>query len=194
MEALEQTYDSDSKLFHDLYLLIPNPPLEGVPYGPSDADNVEVTQMGVKPTFDFTPLTHDQILEQAGMLDSTRAVKISGSRFVILRNDLVKLEFALVQRVLNKLIDKGFSPTIVPTIVNADAMYSTGFLPYGGDQIYKLQADEDGKDLYLVGTSEVPLVAQHSDEILKSDQLPLRYCGFSTCYRQEAGTYGKDMK
>jgi seryl-tRNA synthetase len=194
LDILEQTYESDSNLFQDLYLKIPNPPLGTVPYGPSDEHNVQIAQVGEKPTFDFTPLTHDQLLEQNLMLDSTRAVKISGSRFVILRNDLVKLEFALIQRVLNKLINKGFSPTIVPTIVNADAMYSTGFLPYGEDQIYKLQADEEGKELYLVGTSEVPLVAQHSDEILKSDQIPLRYCGFSSCYRQEAWTYGKDMK
>lgn len=194
LEDLQTQYDEDQVIFDQLYLLIPNPPLIQVPYGPSDDHNVEVAVIWQKPDFDFTPATHDQILEQTNMLDSQRAVKISGSRFVILRNDLVRLEFALVQRALNKLINKWFSPAIVPTIVNADAMYSTGFLPYGGDQIYKLQADEEGKELYLVGTAEVPLVAQHSDEILKSDQIPLRYCGFSSCYRQEAGTYGKDMK
>jgi seryl-tRNA synthetase len=194
LEILEQQYQSDYKLFHQLYLLIPNPPLSWVPFGQSDGQNIEIAQIGSKPIFDFIPLTHDQILEKANMLDTARAVKISGSRFVILRNDLVRLEFALVQRVLNKLINKWFSPTIVPTIVNSEAMYSTGFLPYGEDQIYKLQPDEDGREMYLVGTSEVPLVAQHSDEILKSDQIPLRYCGFSSCYRQEAGTYGKDMK
>jgi len=128
------------------------------------------------------------------MLDSERAVKISGSRFIILRDGMVMLEMALIHYALQKLYAKGWSPAIVPTMVRRDALLNTGFVPYGEDQIYKIQNDEENNSLYLVGTSEVPLVAQHSDEVFTADQLPKRYVGFSQCYRQEAGTYGKDAR
>ncbi|HMT00786.1 MAG TPA: serine--tRNA ligase, partial [Candidatus Absconditabacterales bacterium] len=99
----------------------------------------------------------------------------------------------LIQWALKKLQKKGFQPTIVPNIVRKDAMMSTGYLPYGEESIYKIM-DEEGQQQYLIGTSEVTLVAQHSDEMIDENQLPLRYGGFSPCYRGEAGTYGKDTK
>lgn len=193
LETAENTYAPLHEEFQWLYLRIPNPALPDVPYGESDEQNSEIAKVWNPRVFDFKPLTHRELLEKRNMLDSERAVKISGSRFVFVRNGLVQLELALVQWTMDKLANKGFSPTIVPTLVKKDAMYATGYLPYGEDQIYQV-IDEDGSILYLVGTSEVPLVSQHMNETISVDQLPLRYVGFSPCYRKEAGTYGKDTK
>jgi seryl-tRNA synthetase len=127
-------------------------------------------------------LPHREILEERNLLDSQRAVKISGSRFIMMRDGLARLEMALVMRAINKLNSKGFSFTLVPTIVKKEAMFSTGYLPYGEESIYKV-INEDGEQMYLVGTAEVPLVAQHSDETIDLEKLPLRYVAYSHCYR-----------
>ncbi len=130
-------------------------------------------------------------LELAGpRIDMERAARVSGSRFAYLRGELVMLEFALVRYALEKLIGQGFEPVIPPVLVREQALYGTGFLPDTEQQIYRLPDD----DLYLVGTSEVPLASLHRDEILAGDELPLRYAGFSTCFRREAGAAGKDTR
>lgn len=194
IETVQKQYDEKYAQFNDLYLRIPNLVLEDVPFGESDEKNVEIEQIGEKPTFSFKPKSHWEILEARNMLDSERATKMSGSRFVIIRDGLAMLEIALIQYALQKLYSKGWSPAIVPTMVRRDALLNTGFVPYGEDQIYKISGDEENTTLYLVGTSEVPLVAQHSDETFTADQLPKRYVGYSQCYRSEAGTYGKDAR
>jgi len=130
-------------------------------------------------------------LELAGpRIDMERAARLSGSRFAYLRGDLVFLEFALVRYALEKLRGEGFEPVIPPVLVRERALYGTGFLPDTEQQIYRLPED----DLYLVGTSEVALASLHDDEILAQDDLPLRYAGFSSCFRREAGAAGKDTR
>ena len=130
-------------------------------------------------------------LELAGsMIDMERGARLSGSRFAYLRGGLVLLEFALVQYALAKLLGEGFEPVIPPVLVRERALFGTGFLPDTEQQIYRLPDD----DLYLVGTSEVALASMHRDEIIDADQLPLRYVGFSSCFRREAGAAGKDTR
>src|SRR5436305_14354713 len=122
------------------------------------------------------------------MVDMERAARLSGSRFAYLRGDLVLLEFALVRYALEKLVADGFEPVVPPVLVREHALYGTGFLPDTEQQIYRLADD----DLYLVGTSEVALASLHADEIIDAERLPLRYAGFSSCFRREAGAAGKD--
>jgi len=130
-------------------------------------------------------------LELAGsMIDMEHGARVSGSRFAYLKGDLVLLEFALVRFALGKTMEQGHEPVIPPVLVRERALYGTGFLPDTEQQIYRLADD----DLYLVGTSEVPLASLHSDEIVPGDALPLRYAGFSTCFRREAGAAGKDTR
>ncbi len=130
-------------------------------------------------------------LELAGeMIDIERGARLSGSRFAYLRGELVLLEFALVRYALEKLVGEGFEPVVPPVLVREQALYGTGMLPDTEQQIYQVPED----DLYLVGTSEVALASLHREEILAADQLPLRYAGFSTCFRREAGAAGKDTR
>jgi seryl-tRNA synthetase len=147
-----------------------------------------VREVGSVPAFAFEPRDH---LELAGDgIDMDRAARLSGSRFAYLKGDLVMLELALVRWVLEKLRGKGFEPVIPPVLVREQALYGTGFLPDTEQQIYSLPEDE----LFLVGTSEVALASLHADEILESERLPLRYAGFSPCFRREAGAAGKDTR
>jgi seryl-tRNA synthetase len=143
----------------------------------------------LNPDFDFKPKNHIELGTSLDILDEKRAAKISGSRFIFLKNENVILEFALIQYILNILIKKGFIPLIPPVLVKEKSMYGTGFFPVEKTQYYKTELD----DLYLIGTAEVPLCAYHSDEILDSDSLPLKYTAYSTCFRREAGSYGKDL-
>jgi seryl-tRNA synthetase len=159
---------------------LPNLPLDDVP----DADTVlrEVGEAGA---------TGRDHLELAGSrIDIERAARISGSRFAFLRGELVMLELALVRYALEKVAAEGFEPVIPPVLVREHALYGTGFLPDTEQQIYRLPDD----DLYLIGTSEVALASLHADEILSGEQLPLRYAGFSSCFRREAGAAGKDTR
>jgi seryl-tRNA synthetase len=159
---------------------LPNLPAPDAP----DSDTVirEVGEAGA---------TGKDHLELAGpRIDMERAARVSGSRFAYLRGELVMIELALVRYAFEKLAPAGFEPTIPPVLVREHALYGTGFLPDTEQQIYRLAAD----DLYLVGTSEVPLASLHSDEVLPGEALPRRYAGFSTCFRREAGAAGKDTR
>ena len=159
------------------------------PVGKDEKDNKVMYHIGEKTDFDFKPKNHIELGTSLNILDEKRAAKISGSRFIFLKNENVILEFALIQYVLNILIKKGFIPLIPPVLVKEKSMYGTGFFPVEKTQYYKTELD----DLYLIGTAEVPLCAYHSDEILDSDSLPLKYTAYSTCFRREAGSYGKDL-
>jgi seryl-tRNA synthetase len=174
---LETTIRSD---LDELLLGLPNIPADDAP--PTDTVLREVGEAG---------RTGRDHLELAGsMVDMEHAAALSGSRFVILRGDLVLVELALVRYVMDKLVGEGFEPVIPPVLVRESAMYGTGYLPDTEQQIYHLPAD----DLYLVGTSEVALASLHRDEIVDADNLPLRYAGFSPCFRREAGSAGKDTR
>ena len=169
----------------ELVARLPNLPDPTAASGPDDE---EIRKVGEPPSFSFAPRDH---LELAGaMIDMDRAAKLSGSRFAYLKGDLVMLELALVGWVLGKLRERGFEPVIPPVLVRERALYGTGFLPDTEQQIYALPEDE----LFLVGTSEVALASLHDDEILDAGRLPLRYAGFSPCFRREAGAAGKDTR
>lgn len=192
IEQIEKEYAELYSQFNDIYLRIPNPSHESVIIGKDDSENSPICFVWEKPTFDFEPLPHYELLEKRWMLDQERSWKVSGSRFYYIRDGLVKLEFALIQFAIDKLSKKWFRPTIVPNLVREDAMIATGFFPADKNEIYHVNPGED--DLYLIWTSEVALVAQHMDETIDVNDLPLRYVGFSPCYRREAWSYGKDTK
>jgi seryl-tRNA synthetase len=164
---------------------LPNLPDSTAAPGPEDE---LIREVGEIPALDFEPRDH---LELAGeRIDMDRAARLSGSRFAYLKGDLVMLELALVRWVLEKLRGRGFEPVIPPVLVREQALYGTGFLPDTEQQIYSLPEDE----LFLVGTSEVALASLHAEEILDAERLPLRYAGFSPCFRREAGAAGKDTR
>jgi seryl-tRNA synthetase len=167
--------------------LAPLPNLPDPTAAPAPEDEL-VREVGTIPKLDFEPRDH---LELAGeRIDMDRAARLSGSRFAYLKGDLVMLELALVRWVLEKLRGRGFEPVIPPVLVREQALYGTGFLPDTEQQIYSLPEDE----LFLVGTSEVALASLHAEEILDAERLPLRYAGFSPCFRREAGAAGKDTR
>ena len=168
----------------------PNIPDASSPEGFTDEDAVEVRRNhDAPPVFDFEPRDHAALGELLGILDTDRGARTSGSRFVYLLGDIVHVQFALVRHALDVLTERGFTPVIPPVLVREEAMYGTGFLPTDEVNLYVTTEDE----LYLVGTSEVPLAAFHMGEILDEDDLPLLYAGVSTCFRREAGSYGKDL-
>ena len=187
VKSLFEKVDQKDEEFFNNWVKIPNIISETSPDGKSDSDNLEIKKMGnIKEM--KNPRDHLEIASKLNLIDVEKASEVSGSRFAYLFGDLVKIEFNLVSWALNKLSDKGFTPTVPPVLVRENALYGTGFFPDDAEQVYEIPND----DLFLVGTSEVPLAALHTNEILNIKNLPLRYAGFSTCFRREAGTYGKD--
>jgi seryl-tRNA synthetase len=172
-----------------LLLVLPNLAEPDAPPGGED-DAVEVRRVGEPPAFGFTPRDHVEIGELIGGLDLERGARTSGARFAYLLGPLVRLQMALTAYAVGVLEAEGFTPVIPPVLVREQAMWGTGFFPTDRASIYETAAD----DLYLVGTSEVPLAALHLDEILDADALPLRYAGMSTCFRREAGAAGRDTR
>lgn len=168
---------------------IENIVIDGVPAG-GEENFVELRRVGETPTFDFEPRDHLEIGEMLGAIDMERGAKVSGSRFYFLRGIGARLEIALMNLALDKALQSGFVPMITPTLVRPEIMQGTGFLGEHADEVYHLPAD----DLYLVGTSEVALAGYHKDEIVDLSDGALRYAGWSTCYRREAGSYGKDTR
>ena len=169
---------------------LPNLPDADAPDGFTEEDAEVVRVVGAVPQFDFEPRDHLEIGTSLGLIDMETAARASGSRFAYLKGDLALLELALVQYALHKLAGKGFEPVIPPVLVREESMFRTGFLPTDRAQIYEVPSD----NLFLVGTSEVSLAALHADQILAAEELPLRYAGFSTCFRREAGAAGKDTR
>ncbi|MCL2554448.1 MAG: serine--tRNA ligase [Actinomycetia bacterium] len=168
-------------------LVHPDAPVGG------EEDFVVLEQHGTPRDFaaeGFTPRDHLELGELLGAIDTERGAKVSGSRFYYLTGVGALLEFALVQAAISQATAAGFTPMLTPNLVKPAAMAGTGYLGQVEDDVYRLEKD----DLYLVGTSEVPLAAYHMDEILDAGRLPLRYAGFSSCYRREAGSYGKDTR
>lgn len=175
--------------FADVAGSIPNLVLDGVPAGGED-DFVTLREVGGRPEFDFEPRDHLALGELLDAIDMERGAKVSGARFYFLKGVGARLELALMQLGLQRALDAGFTPLITPTLVRPDIMAGTGFLGEHSDEVYFLADD----DLYLTGTSEVALAGYHKDEILDLSGGPLRYAGWSTCYRREAGSHGKDTR
>jgi seryl-tRNA synthetase len=163
--------------------------IDGVPAG-GEADFVEIRRVGEVPTFDFAPRDHLELGEKLGAIDMERGAKVSGARFYFLKGVGARLEIALMNLALNSALEAGFVPLITPTLVRPEIMRGTGFLGEHADEVYHLPDD----DLYLTGTSEVALAGYHKDEILDLSDGPMRYAGWSTCYRREAGSHGKDTR
>ena len=187
VKLLFEQVDKKDEKFLSQWVKIPNLISKTSPDGKSDKDNLEIKKVGnIKEI--SNPKDHLEIASKLNLIDVEKASEVSGSRFAYLFGDLVKIEFNLVSWALNKLSEKGFTPTVPPVLVRENALYGTGFFPDDAEQVYEIPND----DLYLVGTSEVPLAALHTNEIINMEELPIRYAGFSTCFRREAGTYGKD--
>ena len=165
-------------------LLDPAAPIGG------EADFVVIEHVGTPRVFDFPAKDHVELGRLLGAIDTERGAKVAGSRSYYLTGVGAMLEFALVNYAISSALKEGFTPVIPPVLVNPAAMEGTGFLGQAAENVYRLEKD----DLYLVGTSEVPLAAMHMDEILPADKLPMRYAGYSSCFRREAGTYGKDTR
>ena len=168
---------------------IENIVLDGVPAG-GEEHFVTLREVGEKPSFDFEPRDHLELGELLGAIDMQRGAKVSGSRFYFLRGVGARLELALMNLALDLALQNGFTPLITPTLVRPEIMRGTGFLGEHADEVYHLAAD----DLFLTGTSEVALAGYHADEILDLSDGPIRYAGWSTCYRREAGSHGKDTR
>jgi seryl-tRNA synthetase len=168
---------------------MPNLAEDAAPEGGED-DALELRRVGEPPSFDFTVRDHVELATAAGALDMEAAARVSGARFAYLKGPLVRLQLALVTLALDTLEAAGFTPVIPPVLVREEAMYGTGFFPTDRASIYQTAED----DLYLVGTSEVPLAGLHGDQILTEEDLPLRYGGVSTCFRREAGAAGRDTR
>ena len=187
VKLLNEKYETEEKLFLEQWIKIPNLVDETSPTGATDQDNKEIKKVGEIKEIENIK-NHLEIGESLNLIDVEKAAEVSGSRFSYIFGDLVKIELNLVSWVLEKLSSKEFTPTVPPVLVREEALFGTGFFPDDAEQVYEIPKD----DLFLVGTSEVPLAALHANEILDLETLPLRYAGFSTCFRREAGTYGKD--
>jgi seryl-tRNA synthetase len=155
-----------------------------------EEDFIVIENVGKPKVFDFEPKDHVELGKLLGAIDTERGAKVAGSRSYYLTGVGAMLEFALVNYAITSANKAGFTPVIPPVLVNPAAMEGTGFLGQAAENVYHLEKD----DVYLVGTSEVPLAAMHMDEILQAEKLPMRYAGYSTCFRREAGTYGKDTR
>jgi len=174
----------------ELTLALPNIPDDDAPDGMVEEDAVVIREVGELPSFDFEPRDHLDIGTELGVIDMEAGARLSGSRFAFLKGDLVLLELALVRLAIDTVRAEGHEPVIPPVLVRAEALEGTGYFPEARDQIYEIEKD----DLFLTGTSEVALAGLHADQILEADQLPLRYCAFSTCFRREAGAAGRDTR
>ncbi|HJF15345.1 MAG TPA: serine--tRNA ligase [Enteractinococcus helveticum] len=189
VKAAEADADAKNQLVEDLNNVFPNLIIEGIPSG--GEENFEVLKtVGELPEFDFEPRDHLELGEMLGAIDMERGAKVSGSRFYFLKGVGAQLEMALTQMGMAQAVESGFTPIITPTLVRPEIMNGTGFNVEHDDEIYRIEKD----DLYLVGTSEVALAGYYADEILDLSDGPVRFAGYSTCYRREAGSAGKDTR
>ena len=169
---------------------IPNLPLDEVPMGKDDSENVVLRDEGKKNNFDFPVKDYVELGQNLDIIDTERAAKVAGTRFGYLKGGAAMLEFALIQLVMETLTKENFIPVVPPVMLKPEMMEGMGYVERGADEIYYLEKDK----LYLVGTSEQSIGAMHSNEVFEEKDLPRRYAGFSTCFRREAGAYGKDTK
>lgn len=206
IEALQPKLREAEEAFHALMVLVPTVPAADVPRGADERDNVVVYEKGEKPQFAFTPQDHIALGTALGIVDFERGAKVAGYRGYYLKGDGAALTMALMMYALHKMIGKGFAPMIPPTLVKEFALFGSGYFKGATydpqvDEIYQVAhrgKEQDGAETkekkFLVGTAEPSLLAYHANEMLDVQQLPLKLCGFSQCYRSEIGSYGKDTK
>src|SRR3989344_7174628 len=189
MEKEEEELKMVMTEWRNLMLQVPNVPDVSVPDGESDAENKEVKAWGDKTTFDFEPKDHIELMTKLGMVDFERGTKVHGFRGYFLTNDGVRLTFAIWNYALDFFERKGFTPVMPPVIDRRESFVGTAMIPQSEEDLFKTQ---DGE--YLAGTAEVPLMGMHMEETLDMGKLPIKYLGFSPCFRREAGSYSKDVK
>ncbi|MBA2769226.1 MAG: serine--tRNA ligase [Sporichthyaceae bacterium] len=189
VRAAEVAQNEHSATYDSLLRQLSNVAEPGVPEGGED-DYAVLEHVGEPPVFDFEPRDHLELGQGLGAIDTERGAKVSGARFYYLTGVGAQLQLAMLNLAMAQAVEAGFLPVVPPVLVRPEAMEGTGFLAQAAENVYHL-AEED---LYLVGTSEVPLAAYHMEEVLEAGRLPLRYAGWSTCFRKEAGSYGKDTR
>jgi len=195
IKALDAALKAIDEAIEALLVQVPNVPHPSVPPGKSDEENVEVRRWGTPRRFEFKPKPHEDVGGALGLLDMDRAAKLAKSRFAVMWGPLARLERAIAQFMLDvQTREHGYTELWLPHLVNADTMLRTGQLPKFEEQLFKTVEADEGRTLYLIPTSEVPLSALHGGEVLPESTLPRKYTALTPCYRREAGTYGKDMK
>lgn len=190
LKVLEEEQRSAEDQFRQLMLTVPNVPDPSVPVGKDESENVEVKKWGTPTKFDFTPKDHIDLAKSLDLIDFERGAKVGGSRAYFLKNEAAQLEVALMFYTLQKLVAKGYTPLIAPSLVKEFTFVGNGQFPWGRQEVYEVPKDE----LYLAGTAEVPVTAYYSDEMLLEKDLPKKFVAFSPCFRREAGSYGKDTR
>ncbi len=190
IKKIEPGLEKTENEFNSLMRQIPNLPQEDVPEGKEEKDNKVLREEGGKTKFNFNPKDYLSLAEKLDIIDIERAAKVSGTRFGYLKKGAAMLEFALIQLALETLAKKHFTLVVPPVMIKEKPMAGMGYLDRGAEEVYRLEKD----NLYLVGTSEQSIGPMHMDEVLKEEKLPKRYMAFSTCFRREAGAYGKDTK
>ncbi|MFZ5982010.1 MAG: serine--tRNA ligase [Patescibacteria group bacterium] len=206
MAEIEPKLKEVKDKFDDLMVLVPVVHAPDTPIGKDDSENVEIYAWGEKPKFDFVPKTHIEIGEALDIFDLERGAKVSGYRGYYLKNEGALLVMALMQYALSKMVEKGYSPMIPPTLIREFALFGSGYFKgkeydSQSDNIYQIATRDKEVDgsvskekKFLVGTAEPSLLAYYSGEVLEAEKLPMKLCGFSQCYRSEIGDYGKDNK
>jgi seryl-tRNA synthetase len=190
IQVLENQRKGIEEQLNILMFQIPNIPHPSVPVGKTPADNLEIAKWGEPPVIDFKPKPHWELAEKLDIIDFERGVKITGAGFPLYKGQGAQLQRALINFFLDEAAKRGYKEIQPPLMVNANSATGTGQLPDKEDLMYVATKD----DLYLVPTAEVPVTNIHRDEILKEDQLPVKYCAYTPCFRREAGSYGKDVR
>lgn len=190
IKTLEPQQREQEEQLRQLLLKVPNIPLDSVPVGRDDSENVELRREGTPHPFDFKPLDQVEILEKQGWADFERIARVSGSRSYLLRGEAALLEMAILQFALTFLAERGMTPISLPSLVRPETLVGSGHFPGGEDQVYKIEGDE----LMLAGTSEVPLNSLYAGEQLSFAELPLTFAGYNAAFRSEAGSAGKDVR
>lgn len=190
LQRLEEEYEKILPEYNALLLMVPNIALEEVPVGKGEEDNVILRHVGEPKKFDFEPKDHEELGISLGIIDKERAIKFAGARSYLLRGAGALLEMAVMRLAWDILVADGFEPILGPLMVNESAMLGSGFFPYGKEDTYHLEKE----DKYLVGTSEVFLVSTAANEILDLADLPMKLTGYSSCFRREAGSAGRDTR
>lgn len=185
---IQTQLDEMEPAYQSLLLQVPQIPSEDVPVGKDDTENVEIRKVGAIREFDFTPLDHVELGQKLNLLDIPRGVKLAGARSYFLTGNGALLHWAVIRFAVDFMVKRGYFPMYPPMIVREQVMRGTGYLPGGEEQAYMCERD----NLYVAGTAEVPVTAYFSDEILNQADLPKKFVALSTCFRREAGTYGKD--
>jgi seryl-tRNA synthetase len=190
LKELEDTLKTVETELSNLLLTVPNVPDASVPVGKDESGNVEIKKWGDVPKFDFPIKDHIDLAKSLDLIDFERGAKVGGSRTYFLKNEGAQLELAILFYSFQKLVSKGYTPIIAPSLLKEFTLFGIGQFPWGREEVYHLEKD----DVYLAGTAEQPVTSYYADEILKEEELPKKFVAFSPCFRREAGSYGKDTR